>query len=127
MYKWTFKTIPKPNSGANIVDTGATLVYCSPMTRRTLEQQINEANDRLARLKARQKKAEARQHIVLGAALLSVGRMSADNANALLALLDQANLRDAEQRDIAPIIEELKQIASAPNPGGPDQNNASGN
>lgn len=85
------------------------------MTKRTIEQQIAQANDRLQRLKARQKKAEVRRHIVLGAALLSVGRMSAENAQAVLALLDQATLRDAEERDLKPVIEELQQIA-----GGPD-------
>ncbi len=68
------------------------------MTKRTIEQKIAQANDRLQRLKARQKKAEARRHIVLGAAVLSAGRMDAANAQAVLNLLDQATLRDAEAR-----------------------------
>lgn len=79
-----------------------------PMTKRTIEQQINEANDRLARLKARQKKAEVRQQIVIGAALLSVAKMDSDAAHALLDLLGKAKLRDAEARDIAPVIEDLR-------------------
>ena len=88
------------------------------MTRRTIEQQIAQANDRLNRLKARQKKAEARRHIVLGAALLSVGRMDAENAQDVLTLLDQATLRDAEARDLAPVLDELKQIADGSDDGG---------
>lgn len=79
-----------------------------PMTKRTIEQQINEANDRLARLKARQKKADVRQQIVIGAAVVTVAKMDSDAARALLDLLDRAKLRDAEARDIAPVIEELR-------------------
>ena len=78
------------------------------MTKRTIEQQINEANDRLARLKARQKKADVRQQIVIGAAVVTVAKMDSDAARALLDLLDRAKLRDAEARDIAPVIEELR-------------------
>lgn len=84
------------------------------MTKRSIEQQIAQANDRLSRLKARQKKAEARRHIVLGTALLSVARMDAGNAHTVLALLDQANLRDAEQRDLTPVLNELRHIADGP-------------
>lgn len=80
------------------------------MTKRTIEQQINEANDRLSRLKARQKKVEVRQQIVLGAAMLAVARMGAENARAVLTLLEQADMRDAEARDLAPVIEELTQL-----------------
>ncbi len=90
------------------------------MTRRTIEQQIAQANDRLQRLKARQKKAEARRQIITGATLLSVGRDSAENARAVLALLDQANLRDAEARDLTPVLDELRQIAGGAN-GGDDR------
>ena len=88
------------------------------MTKRTIEQQIAQANDRLQRLKARQKKAEARRHIVLGAALLSVGRIGAENAQTVLALLDQASFRDAEERDLKPVLDELRQIAGRANDGG---------
>ncbi|MHA3916261.1 hypothetical protein [Halovulum sp. GXIMD14793] len=87
------------------------------MTKRTIEQQIAQANDRLSRLKARQKKAEARRHIVLGTVLLSVGRMGAENAQAVLELLDQATLRDAEQRDLKPVLDELRQIAGRSDDG----------
>ena len=76
---------------------------------RTLEQQINEANDRLQRLKTRQKKQKARQHIVLGASLLAVARLDRANAAALLRLLEQAKMRPAEKRDLAPVIQELKE------------------
>jgi hypothetical protein len=80
------------------------------MTKRSIEQQIAQANDRLSRLKARQKKIEVRQQIVLGAAMLAVARADAKNADAVLALLEQADMRDAETRDLAPVIEELKQL-----------------
>lgn len=92
------------------------------MTKRSIEQQIAQANDRLSRLKARQKKAEARQQIVLGAAVLSVTRGSAENAQAVLGLLDQATLRDAEERDLAPVLDELRQIAGGAD-SGPGQGN----
>ncbi len=81
-----------------------------PMTKRTIEQQINEANDRLSRLKARQKKVEVRQQIILGATVLAVARDSAENAKAVLGLLGQATLRDTEARDLAPVLDELRQI-----------------
>lgn len=80
------------------------------MTKRTIQQQIAEANDRLSRLKARQKKVEVRQQIVLGATLMAVARDSAENATAVLGLLGQADMRDAEARDLAPVIEELMQL-----------------
>lgn len=94
------------------------LLCCDPMTKRTIEQQIAQANDRLNRLKARQKKAEARRHIVLGAALLSVGRMDAENAKTVMSLLDQAKLREAEARDLGPVLDELRQVAGGSNGGG---------
>ena len=50
------------------------------------------------------------QHIVLGAALLAAGRDSAENAQAVLALLDQASMREAEERDLKPVLDELRQI-----------------
>lgn len=78
------------------------------MTKRSIEQQIAEANDRLARLKARQKKAEVRQQIVIGAAVLAVAKADPDDARTLLDLLGKAKLRDAEARDIAPMIEDLR-------------------
>lgn len=78
------------------------------MSKRSIEQQIAQANDRLQRLKTRQKKAEARRHIVLGATMMDVARMNARNAETLLTLLDQAKLKDAEDRDLAPLIAELK-------------------
>ena len=80
------------------------------MTKRSLEQQINAANDRLARLKARQKKIEVRQQIVLGAAIMAAARMNADNAKTVLSLIEQAKLKDAEARDLAPLLGELQQL-----------------
>ncbi len=78
---------------------------------RTLEQKINEANDKLARLKARKKKQETRQYIVLGSSLLAVGRLNAQNARTVLELLDQAKMRDSEKRDLESVIRELQNIA----------------
>ena len=75
---------------------------------RTLEQKINEANDKLARLKTRKKKQEARQYIVLGSSLLAVGRLNVQNARTVLELLDQAKMRDSEKRDLASVVEELR-------------------
>ena len=80
------------------------------MTKRSIEQQIAQANDRLSRLKARQKKAEARRHILLGATMMDVARMNARNAETLLTLLNQAKLKGAEDRDLAPLIAELTQL-----------------
>lgn len=59
-------------------------------------------------MKARQKKAKVRQQIVIGAALLSVAQADPDAARALLDLLGKAKLRDAEARDIAPVIKDLR-------------------
>mgnify|MGYP000737120643 CR=1 FL=1 len=94
------------------------------MTKRSIEQQIAQANDRLSRLKARQKKAEARRHIVLGATLLSVGRMDAENAHTVLALLDQVTLREAEERDLTPVLDELRKVAGMAEEGTPDAERA---
>lgn len=126
MYKWTFKTLSPHIKGANIIDTGTVLAYPLTMTKRTIEQQINEANDRLSRLKARQKKVEVRQQIVLGAALLSVAKMDSDAARALLDLLGKAKLRDAEARDIAPVIAELKAVAGVVEPASTDSGHSGG-
>lgn len=97
-----------------------------PMTKRTIEQQINEANDRLSRLKARQKKVEVRQQIVLGATMMAVARMDAKNARAVLGLLDQATLRDAEARDLASVLDELRQVAGVVEPASTDHNQSGG-
>lgn len=77
---------------------------------RTIEQQINEANDKLNRLKTRKKKQEARERIVLGSALLAVGRLNRENAQAILDLLKQATMRDSEQRDLSAILKELGDV-----------------
>ena len=77
---------------------------------RTIEQQINEANDKLNRLKAKKKRQEARQLIVLGSSLLAVAKLNRDNANMMLALLKQAKMRDAEMRDLEPVMKELESM-----------------
>lgn len=63
---------------------------------------------------------------MLGAALLSVGRMEARFAKAILTLLDQAKLRDAEARDIAPVIAELKAVAGVVEPASTDNGHSGG-
>ncbi len=104
MYKWTF------NINQPLIQAQTSPIQVN-MTKRTIEQQINEANNRLSRLKARQKKLEARQQMILGTAILSVGKDSADNAQSVLALLNKAKLSDAQARDIAPVMDQLRMTA----------------
>lgn len=60
------------------------------------------------RLKAKKKRQEARQLIVLGSSLLAVAKLSRENAHMMLGLLRQAKMRDAEMRDLEPVMKELE-------------------
>lgn len=84
------------------------------MTKRTIEQQINQANQRLSGLKARQKKLEARQQMIVGKIILQLAKEDTYSADTLLTLLTQAELKPAEERDLAPVINALTQLKDKP-------------
>jgi hypothetical protein len=112
--------------GADTPGRGLGLAPFAPPAQSTGIAKGRSANDRLARLKARQKKAEVRQQIVIGAAVLAVAKVSPADARALLDLLGKAKLREAEARDIAPVIEDLRQLAGVVEPPRADRSQSGG-
>lgn len=81
---------------------------------RTIEQQIAEAQNKLARLKSKQRTKDTRRKIVVGAAMLAEIRDNPAAAALLLDTLKRRITRDVDKRDLAPVIEELRKITGTP-------------
>ena len=78
----------------------------------TLEQQIAQKQDELARLKEKAQKQENAQKIVLGGMLLSVARKNNDVARMVLDMINKEVNRDTDKKRLENIIDELKGIVS---------------
>lgn len=74
----------------------------------TLEQQIAQKQDELARLKEKAQKQENAQKIVLGGMLLSVARKNNDVARMVLDMINKEINRDTDKKRLLTVIDELK-------------------
>lgn len=76
----------------------------------TLEQQIAQKQDELARLKEKAQKQENGQKIILGGMVLAVARKNPQYAQNLLNLINQEVNRDTDKKRLDSIISELKEV-----------------
>lgn len=90
----------------------------------TLEQQIAQKQDELARLKEKAQKQENAQKIVIGGMVLSVARKNPQFAQNLLSMIDREVNRDTDKKRLESVIGELQEfISNANNQPQPVQNN----
>ena len=74
---------------------------------RTIDQQIAEAQARLARLRTRAKATETRRKIIVGSVVISNALKEPDKARALAAMLRRTVTREVDQKEIAGLLADL--------------------
>ena len=86
---------------------------------RSIDQQIAEAQAKLARLKSRQKASETRRKIIVGSVVISNALREPEKARALAALLRRAVTREVDQKELVGLLEDLDRAAgkAAPRQG----------
>lgn len=82
----------------------------------TLEQQIAQKQDELARLKEKAQKQENAQKIVLGGMLLSVARKNNDVARMVLDMINKEVNRDTDKKRLESVVNELQIVANQSQP-----------
>ena len=82
----------------------------------TLEQQIAQKQDELARLKEKAQKQENAQKIVLGGMLLSVARKNNDVARMVLDMINKEVNRDTDKKRLESVVNELQIEANQSQP-----------
>ena len=78
------------------------------MQPRTIEQQIAEAEARLARLRTQSRQLENSQKIILGGMLLAAARHDPKMRAWVIKEAEKAVTRDIDQKRLQPLLEELK-------------------
>lgn len=78
----------------------------------TLEQQIAQKQDELARLKEKAQKQENAQKIVLGGMLLSVARKNNDVAKMVLNMINKEINRDTDKKRLESVVSELQGLVN---------------
>ena len=78
---------------------------------RTIDQQIAEAQAKLARLKTKQKASETRRKIIVGSVVISNALKEPEKARALAALLRRAVTREVDQKELVELLGELDAVA----------------
>ena len=78
---------------------------------RTIDQQIAEAQAKLARLKTKQKASETRRKIIVGSVVISNALKEPEKARALAALLRRAVTREVDQKELVELLGELDTAA----------------
>ena len=81
---------------------------------RTVDQQIAEAEAKLARLKTRAKASETRRKIIVGSVVISNALKEPDKARALAAMLRRTVTRDVDMKEIAGLLDELDAAGTRP-------------
>lgn len=82
----------------------------------TLEQQIAQKQDELARLKEKAQKQENAQKIILGGMLLSVARKNNDVARMVLDMINKEVNRDTDKKRLESVVNELQIVANQSQP-----------
>ena len=85
---------------------------------RSIDQQIAQAQAKLARLKSRQKASETRRKIIVGSVVISNALREPDKARALAALLRRLVTREVDQKELTGLLEELDATAARAKPEG---------
>ena len=78
----------------------------------TLEQQIAQKQDELARLKEKANQLSNAQKIVLGGMLLSVARKNNDVARMVLDMISKEVNRDTDKKRLESVIIELQEVVT---------------
>lgn len=78
----------------------------------TLEQQIAQKQDELARLKEKAQRQENAQKIVLGGMLLSVARKNPQTARMVLDMINMEVNRDTDKKRLESVVNELQTVAN---------------
>ena len=81
---------------------------------RTIDQQIAEAQTKLARLKTRAKASDTRRKIIVGAVVISEALKNKESAERLAALLRQYVTRDLDIKEITTLLADLDAKAGKP-------------
>mgnify|MGYP003615628589 FL=1 len=76
----------------------------------TLEQQIAQKQDELARLKAKARKLENGEKIILGGMVLSIARKNPQYAKQLLEYINTEVNRESDKNRLRNIIAELQTV-----------------
>lgn len=79
---------------------------------RTIDQQIAEAEAKLARLKNRQKASETRRKIIVGSLVTTEALKHPQTARWLAATLRKNATRAVDQKELEGLLSELDQIAA---------------
>ena len=74
---------------------------------RTINQQIAEAEARLARLKTRQKASETRRKIITGAIVITEAMKDPKTARWLAATLRKGATREIDRKELAELLDDL--------------------
>ena len=74
---------------------------------RTIEQQIAEAQAKVARLKQKAKASETRRKIIVGSVVISNALQDADTARRLAALLRRNVTRDVDKKELTDLLANL--------------------
>ena len=82
----------------------------------TLEQQIAQKQDELARLKEKANQLSNAQKIVLGGMLLSVARKNNDVARMVLDMINKEVNRDTDKKRLESVVNELQIVANQSQP-----------
>ena len=79
---------------------------------RTIDQQIAEAEAKVARLKKKAKASETRRKIIVGSVVISNALQDADTARRLAALLRKSVTRDVDTKELVDLLASLDAKAS---------------
>ena len=74
---------------------------------RTMDQQIAEAEAKVARLKKKAKASETRRKIIVGSVVISNAMQDADTARRLAALLRRNVTRDVDKKELTDLLANL--------------------
>lgn len=74
---------------------------------RTIDQQIAEAEAKVARLKKKAKASETRRKIIVGSVVISNAMQDADTARRLAALLRRNVTRDVDKKELTDLLANL--------------------
>ena len=78
---------------------------------RTIDQQIAEAEAKVARLKKKAKASETRRKIIVGSVVISNALQDADTARRLAALLRRNVTRDVDTKELVDLLASLDEKA----------------
>lgn len=77
----------------------------------TLEQQLAEAEAKVARLKEKAKKQDTAEKVVIGGMMLAYARKNPNNAKRLLDIM-QSELREQDLKRVQRAVDELKKVVA---------------